>query len=329
MKNTINNVGIVGQGFVGKAITEKFKETNTVFAYDLDESKRGVFTGKEARYDKELNLTTLVKNSDVVFVCVPTPMFKSGKCDVSIVNDVISDLNEISAELDKDTLVVIKSTVPPGTTESFNKTYSRVGVSFSPEFLTEANSVEDFKNQTRIILGIDWLEYVKPLTSLFETAFPEAKIAVLNTVEAELSKYVTNLFLATKVSFFNDMYKLTEAINRDKTISHDINFDLVTSAALLDPRIGKSHYMVPGPDGDFGYGGICLPKDLAAMLAIADELKTAVPTLLGASTTNSIVRKNRDWELMEGRAVSSNDEIEFINEDSFKDIENIFKDEFQ
>ena len=119
---------------------------------------------------------------------------------------------------------------------------------------------------------------------------------------------MTNLFLATKVSFFNDMYRVADAINNDETVSQSINFDSVVSATLLDPRIGKSHTLVPGPDGDFGYGGHCFPKDMAAMLSLSDELKIAVPTLFGASTTNTVVRKNKDWEKMKGRAVSTNEE---------------------
>lgn len=327
------NVGIIGQGFVGKAIREKFKCTNTVYAYDLDKSKCGVFNkdhyiDSESKPSLKVDIPNMVEKCDIIFVCVPTPMFKSGKCDVSIVDGVINQINTASVDLDKNTIVIIKSTIPPGTTESFNKRYRRVGISFSPEFLTEANSIEDFKNQNRIILGIDWAEHIKPITSLFKTVFPDATLAVLNTVEAELTKYMTNLFLATKVSFFNDMYKLSNSINKDKTISHDIDFDSVVSATLLDPRIGKTHALVPGPDGDFGYGGHCFPKDMAAILNLADSLKTTVPTLLGASTTNSIVRKNKDWEEMKGRAVSEQEEVEFYGTDlDFKTTEEIFKNE--
>jgi UDPglucose 6-dehydrogenase len=301
------NVGIIGQGFVGTAVREKFKDTRKVYTYDLDKSKCGVFDKLSDSF-RETNIEMLVDKCDILFVCVPTPMFSSGKCDVSIVEDVLNKISSASAELDKNSIVILKSTVPPGTAEFFNKRYKKIGVSFSPEFLTEANSVNDFKNQNRIVLGIDWAEHIKPITKLFKKAFPEAEIAILNTAEAELTKYMTNLFLATKVSFFNDMYRVADAINNNETVSQSINFDSVVAATLLDPRIGKSHALVPGPDGDFGYGGHCFPKDMAAILNLSDELKVAVPTLFGASTTNMVVRKNKDWENMEGRAVSKNEE---------------------
>jgi len=303
------NVGIIGQGFVGTAVREKFKQTHNVYTCDLDESKCGLFT-KDNYVIEKLEISNIVEKCDIVFVCVPTPMFKSGKCDLNIVEDVICQIDDASIGLDKNTIAVLKSTVPPGTTESLNRKYRRVGISFSPEFLTEANSVEDFENQDRIILGIDWAEHIKPITDLFKKVFPKANISVLNTAEAELTKYMTNLFLATKVSFFNDMYVLTNSINKDKTVSHDIDFNSVVSATLLDPRIGNTHTMVPGPDGDFGYGGHCFPKDMAAILNVADELSTSLPTLFGASTTNAIVRQNRDWEEMKGRAVSENENLE-------------------
>jgi UDPglucose 6-dehydrogenase len=113
-------------------------------------------------------------------------------------------------------------------------------------------------------------------------------------------KYVTNLYLATKVSFFNDMFRLCQKVGSD--------YASVIETVLLDPRIGKSHYMVPGPDGDYGFGGHCFPKDLSAMLYLADQFKVPVPTLMGVHTTNQIVRQNRDWEQMEGRAVSNREE---------------------
>ena len=313
MKLENKNIGIVGQGFVGTAVKEKLKESKTIYAYDLDDSKCGIFSTKDEY--KPTDIPLLVDNCDIIFVCVPTPMYATGKCNTGIVENVLTEINNstyTSNNFSKNTIVIIKSTIPPGTTESFNKKYKNIGIVFSPEFLTEANSIEDFKNQNRIILGIDWAEHIKPVTKVFKDAFPDAEIAVLYTADAELTKYMTNLFLATKVSFFNDMYKLTESINNSENlaVSQKIKFDSVVDATLLDPRIGKSHTLVPGPDGDFGYGGHCFPKDMAAILSLADQLGASLPTLFGASTTNSIVRTDRDWEKMEGRAVS-NDEKTF------------------
>ena len=131
-------------------------------------------------------------------------------------------------------------------------------------------------------------------------------------IEAEMTKYMTNLFLATKVSFFNDMYSICEKLN--------IDYNNVIEATLHDPRIGKSHYDVPGPDGDRGFGGHCFPKDLSAMLHIADSNKIPVPTLTGVDFTNKLVRTNKDWEKMEGRAVSKRIEEPSVN---IQDLPNV------
>jgi len=91
--------------------------------------------------------------------------------------------------------------------------------------------------------------------------------------------------------------------------SLSLDYDHVIEATMHDPRIGKSHYMVPGPDGDLGYGGHCFPKDMQAILYVAAKYNLPVPTLVGAHTTNMLVRKDKDWEKMEGRAVSKRNEL--------------------
>ena len=297
-------IGIVGQGFVGTAIREKFRECYTVNTYDKFNKDASV-TYVEDKVLKDNNtIKSLVENNKIIFVCVPTPMFEDGECDTSIVKSVINDLADECDSQDKEIIAIVKSTIPPGTTKDLNRISKRVGVVFSPEFLTEANSIEDFKNQTRIVLGIDYIEHTKPVHKIFVDCFPKADIICINSGEAEMTKYTTNLFLATKVSFFNDIYKMCESLN--------LEYDHVIEATMHDPRIGKSHYMVPGPDGDFGYGGQCFPKDMQAMLYIAAKNNLAIPTLVGAHTTNMIVRKDKDWEKMEGRAVSKREEINQI-----------------
>ena len=108
-------------------------------------------------------------------------------------------------------------------------------------------------------------------------------------------KYFLNSFLATKVSFANEMYQICEAL--------DIDYDKVTEYAKYDERIGKSHLNVPGPDGDFGYGGHCFPKDVQALKSLANELGISPLILEAVNSKNNDVRKNRDWEKQKGRAV--------------------------
>ncbi len=243
------NIGIIGQGFVGSAVMTELSKTFTVFAYDKDSTKSIITNGFVDK--NSIDIKMLVENCEVIFVCVPTPMFEDGECDTRIVESVIEDIAKEAEIQDKNVITIVKSTVPPGTTEMLNGLSNRVGVTFSPEFLTEANAIEDFKNQTRVVLGIDYMEYVDPVREIFQKGLPGAEIIIVNSKEAEMTKYTTNLFLATKVSFFNDIYSLCEKL--------DIKYDDVIEATMHDPRIGNSHYNVPGPDGDRGFGGHCFP----------------------------------------------------------------------
>ena len=275
------SIGIIGQGFVGNAIYQKFKNYFSVLTYDLDKSKRTTET-----------LVEVVKASNVVFVCVPTPMKRSdGSCDISIVHSVLKEINSI----DKDVVVVIKSTIPPTTTEKFNNEFKNITIVFNPEFLTEANAVQDFENQSKIILGGP-RKGTTLLKQIYGLVFPSTPIIKTGSTHAEMVKYLTNTFLATKVSFANEMYEICNKL--------DLDYDKVIEYATYDARLGKSHWSVPGPDGDLGFGGHCFPKDLSAILRLAEGLGTTYNVLSATDQTNNKVRTNKDWETMEGRAIS-------------------------
>tara|TARA_R110000851_G_scaffold61244_3_gene140734 strand:- start:34 stop:543 length:510 start_codon:yes stop_codon:yes gene_type:complete len=166
---------------------------------------------------------------------------------------------------------------------------------FSPEFLTEANSFNDFKNQTRIILGGP-----RPATSIVKTmfrkAFPQVPIIKTGSRTAETVKYFTNCFLSTKVSFANEMKQICDALG--------IDYDKVVEYTLCDNRLGKTHWSVPGPDGHLGFGGHCFPKDLQAMISIARDLDVDPAVLESTWKKNNEVREDKDWEEMKGRAIS-------------------------
>ena len=272
-------IGIIGQGFVGNAVYQKFKDYYDVITYDLDESKCNS-TEEE-----------VISNSNVIFVCLPTPMKKDdGGCWTGIVDAALNVINTYN----KCKTVVIKSTVPPGTTKEWNEKYKNINVVFNPEFLTEANAVKDYENQNRIILGGDE-DAIMDLAPIFWPVFPQATIVLTNSTEAEMVKYLTNNFLSVKVAFANEMYDLCTTLNLD--------YNEVVNMATYDERLGKSHWSVPGPDGDFGFGGHCFPKDLAAILSVTKEHDTIDNVLRAAQATNHSVRRNKDWEKMEGRAV--------------------------
>lgn len=293
-----NNIGIIGQGFVGSAIREGLKDFYTVRGYDLDPEK--CFNLKWLN-----KLEEVANHSDIVFVCVPTPMRKDGSCDTRILENAIKELDEACTSVGRVAsrpVVVIKSTIPPGTTERIGSKYINrkdeipdMHVCFSPEFLTEANSFEDFKNQTRIIIGGEE-NSVKIVKSMFEKVFTDIPIVETDTQTAEMVKYFINCFLATKVTFANQMFQIC--------LDNNIKYEKTVEMALLDQRIGKSHLAVPGPDGDLGFGGHCFPKDLAAMIAFGSVNNGDTDFLKSVQAFNDKVRMIRDWETMKGRAVS-------------------------
>ena len=273
-------IGIVGQGYVGTAIKVGFEPHYDLETYD--------------KYDEDkstCDLTELVETCQVIFVCVPTPMNTYGTCHTDIVESVVKDIDDRVdlANIPKPS-VVIKSTVPPGTTDRLHKKYKGVDVIFNPEFLTEMNFIEDFKNQSRIILG-GVRRGTSLLRQVYSKVFPHATIVKTNAKYAETVKYFINCFLGTKVSFANEMKMLCDEI--------DIDYDKVVEYATYDERLGKSHWAVPGPDGELGFGGHCLPKDISAIVNGYGDMELLQAVL----KVNDRVRKNRDWEEMKGRAV--------------------------
>ena len=274
-------IGVIGQGYVGTAIKLGFQDHYDVVTYDK-------FDLGKSTHSK---ISDIVDEAKVIFVCVPTPMRKDGTCYTGIVEEVIREINETA----DDHIVVIKSTVPPGTTDRFNHEFSNVTVIFNPEFLTEENFLDDFKNQNRIILGGS-RKGTNKLRQIYSKVFPKAVIVKTGDKHAEMVKYFTNTFLATKVSFANEMYNICEQIG--------IDYDKVVEYAIYDERLGKSHWAVPGPDGDFGFGGHCFPKDLSAIINKFDTYGL----LESVEDVNNQVRENRDWEHMVGRAVLEEDE---------------------
>ena len=275
-------IGIIGQGFVGNAIYQKFKNYFEVLTFDLD-SKLCNST-----------LENICDRCETIFVCLPTPMNENGSCCTDIVEDVLKDIEILTSFEQKEKTIVLKSTVSPGTTKKWNIEFNFLNIVFNPEVLTEANAVNDFENQSRIILGGPRPQTTK-LKQIYSKVFPKAHIIKTDSTHAEMVKYLTNSFLATKVSFANEIYKICEKVGAD--------YDKVIEYATLDERLGNSHWQVPGYDGDFGFGGHCFPKDLSALLHVSNKLDTVNNVLTAAMKTNDKVRNTRDWEKMKGRAV--------------------------
>jgi UDPglucose 6-dehydrogenase len=310
MKNS--SIGVIGQGFVGGSLTTVFSEKGfTVYTYDI--TGKQVVGGthpvvKSGVRFPAMSIGEFVSScessddfSGVYFVCLPTPMKEDGSADLSILDDTLDKLSKCSGQR----VAVVKSTIPPGTTENWNRKYegSGLNVVFNPEFLTEANALNDMRNQNRIVLGgpRPWINNVK---QVFQTAFPDVPLVKTSSTTAEMVKYVTNCFLTVKVAFANEMFQICGNLNKN---GMDIDYDKVIEYAKYDERLGNSHWSVPGPDGHFGFGGSCFSKDINALIYVSQMLNVDPKIMKAAWQKNLEVRPERDWEKLVGRAVSKKD----------------------
>lgn len=280
-------IGIIGQGFVGSAVREGMKNYYDIVAFDKDPSKDSTVR----------SIFEIIESTELTFLCVPTPMKKSGECDLGILASALNEIAECVKALNKHGyIVVIKSTIPPGSTNMLNSIYSDLDIVFNPEFLTEANATEDYKNQNRIIVGGERPGSTK-VKAIFAKAFPKVPIIKTSSTIAETIKYVTNTFLAMKVSYANEIFQLCQGLS--------IDYDKVIEYARYDDRLGNSHWSVPGPDGDYGFGGHCFPKDIAALQFLSKGLNVDTTMLTATINKNTEVRTNLDWTKQVGRAVSA------------------------
>ena len=300
-------IGIIGNGFVGSSVAHGFS-SNT--GCDVEDVKI---------YDKENSKSThtlseVVNDSEYIFLSVPTPMNEDGSISLDIVYDVFEDINRvIDYKKDIQPIILLRSTVTPGTTTKIQSNYPKMNIVFNPEFLTERSAKLDFINQSRIVLGGSWGNTTK-VKYLYQWRFGNY-IPVIKTdfQTAEMIKYMCNCFFATKVSYMNEMKKLSDKIGA--------NWEDCIEGFSLDGRIGHSHLSVPGPDGKFGFGGSCFPKDVQAMIYFMEEQGTPVNTLKGVWETNLDVRPEEDWKKLKGRAVVENQT--FSREYDENDIDNI------
>lgn len=304
-------IGIIGQGFVGNAVNEGFKDNFEIETFDLDQSKSTCASLQELVIKSSVGYGTGTNGSGIIFLCVPTPMKKDGSCDTSIVENVLNKVNEIVshvnyAHFNPLPIIILKSTVPPTTCEKLAEKYQHILLVFNPEFLTEANAVGDFKNQEVIHIGLRATNYAQTITEtitakkiseVFSKQFPNAIIKFSTYTEAEMIKYVANCFLALKVTFANQIHSLCSKLP-------NVSYDQVADLAKMDVRLGETHWKVPGPDGDLGYGGHCFPKDMAAIAYLADVVGANLTLVEEAIKYNNSVRTDRNWEAMIGRAVA-------------------------
>ncbi|MBM4128735.1 MAG: UDP-glucose/GDP-mannose dehydrogenase family protein [Nitrospira sp.] len=315
------HIGIIGMGYVGLVTAACFAEFG-VFVTCVDKDKKRIKSLKdglvpfyepgleqlvkrnlkEGRLHFTTEITDAVTSSLVIFISVGTPPRGDGSADLKYVEEVAK---EIAAHLDGYKVIVTKSTVPVGTGEKIRKSISRYlkeqidfDIASNPEFLREGSAIEDFMRPNRVVIGARSQQAIAILKDLYKPLYLIETPFVITSIEtAELIKYASNSFLATKISFINEIANLCERVGAD--------VHMVAKGMGLDQRIG-SKFLHPGP----GYGGSCLPKDTKALLKIAEEHDIELGIISAAAKANErqreyIVRKIKGaMGILKGKTVA-------------------------
>ena len=289
-------IAVIGLGFVGLSLTSVLASRgNNVIGIDVDVEKcrkirNGITPFFEPGLEKMLRIGlkkkltisddfSLVKDSDMIFVAVGTPQKSNGAIELSMIKKAVTSIGRILAKSKKDKIVLIKSTVTPGTMQnvilpilekrSGKKAGKEFGLISNPEFLQESTAIRDTKFPHVIVLGGYQTKFMKKAKSFFSKLHPNVPIIITNHQTAEMIKYANNSFLATKISFINQLSNICQNIP-------GANIDDIAKTIGLDPRIGVL-FLNAGP----GYGGSCLPKDMKALIGFANKIGIN-PTLLNA-----------------------------------------------
>jgi UDPglucose 6-dehydrogenase len=273
-------LGIIGTGYVGLVAGTCFAESgNDVICMDINSDtvenlKSGKCTIyeplleellkkniKENRLRFTLSLKETVLNSDIIFLCFPTTQVEEESSDIS---NILEVTKEIAKLLSESKIIVVKSTIPIGTSDKIKNTFKsnsehKTSYAYNPEFLKEGNAVMDFMSPDRIIIGSSSVKAIESLKDLYSAFMRTSnRIIVMDERSAELTKYAANAMLASRISFMNEISSLCEKTGA--------NIESVRTGIGSDSRIGE-RYLFAG----VGYGGSCFPKDLKALIKTGDE----------------------------------------------------------
>ena len=289
-------IGVIGLGFVGLSLTSVLSSKGyEVVGIDTDKEKcKKIINGISPFFEPELEKTlknglkkkleisdnfSLINNCDFIFVTVGTPQNKNGSIDLSIIKKAVNTIGENLQDGNKKPIICVKSTVIPGTMKKIilpileKKSNKKDGKGFglisNPEFLQESSAIRDTEFPHVVVLGGHQTEFMKKTKNFFMKLHPSVPIIITNHQTAEMIKYANNSFLATKISFINQLSNICQKIP-------GANVDDIAKTIGLDPRIGKL-FLNAGP----GYGGSCLPKDMKALINFA-KISGINPTLLNA-----------------------------------------------
>lgn len=259
-------IGIAGGGVVGSAIARAYSDDGfaEVGTWDIVPERR------------THGIDELVRNTDLIFVCLPTPQLQGSlACDVSIVEKFFASVAGLKNNF------VLRSTVPIGTTRRLATEYELPNLVHSPEFLTARTAVHDARHPRLNVIGAvagKPSETDGALFKLYQQRFPLVDMALLTSDESEGMKLAMNSFFAVKVAFWNETYQLFKALG--------VNYSEVIEAIVAEGRVGELHTEVPGPDGKLGFGGACLPKDLASFVHQLNAQNVEHHVAIGALTRN-------------------------------------------
>lgn len=265
------DIAIIGHGYVGQAVSNSFKDVKDITTLIVDPI--GIDT---------VRLEYAIEEAQVFFLCLPTPSNADGSCDTSIVEDVVRKINKTIDTISP--LIIIKSTMPPDVLQELEDE-SIVQLVYNPEFLTQANSIQDYLTPQMHILGGQSL--ATRMAEVVLTNISKCQPCPIYKTDiktAALAKYAINSFLATKVTFMNELYQLHHMSGAESTFAE------LSTMLSSDSRIGKSHLQVPGPDGKFGFGGACFPKDVQAFLEYAKTKSTNLDVISSATSVNNKIR---------------------------------------
>lgn len=255
-------IGIIGYGYVGEAIAQSI-----ILPFQsviIDPLK-----GYTATYQE------IKKECPCVFICVPSPQGTDGRCDTSIVEDVFNNLKGYRG------VIISKVTAPPEFYESWSEQLPNLV--YVPEFLRAESHMTDFSRTEWIIVGGTVSAYQREAIRILKQLQPEIKhVELCGIGEAAFVKYAVNTFLATKVVFMNELEQLAQ--------THNYDWKQLAYLIKMDRRIGDSHTQVPGPDGHYGFGGACFPKDTEALLKYAEDRGINLNTLGVAVKKNTLLR---------------------------------------
>lgn len=256
-------IGIIGLGFVGGAVRDSYDGSMTTLVLVDTDPTRGTGTYED------------LMDCDGVFICVPSPSNSDGSCNTDILEIVLERLQGYEG------VIISKTTAPPSKYEELNQRFPNLV--HNPEFLTAANAFNDYVNQDFAIIGGRVKAYLTEAERIIKRSLPSLSTVYYCSIsEASLAKYAINCFLATKVVFMNELQQLAKTAN--------VDYHKVAGMIATDRRIGTSHMKVPGPDGSFGFGGACFPKDTAALLKYAESLSVPLNVLDSAVKKNTLLR---------------------------------------